>query len=101
MQNSESNTSAYKYFNLPYPKVEDYQPELKPFIDAGCEVRFSRPRGSHVCEMRGCHRALSISFNVSISSECRENPEEMRQFLRRSWEDVKQYIEEKKARLSS
>lgn len=100
MHNSESDKTVYNISNRPYPTVEEYEDELKPFIDAGCEVRFSRPRGSHVSEMRGCHRALDISFEVNISNECRENPQEMRRFLQEVWQDVKQEIERKKVRLA-
>jgi len=40
MHNSESDKTVYNISNRPYPTVEEYEDELKPFIDAGCEVRF-------------------------------------------------------------
>ena len=99
MYNSETGESIYNMFTRPYPTVEEYQVELKSFADAGCEVRFSSPRGSHVCEMRACHQALNISFDVRISNECRENPEAMKKFLQEAWQNVKQELEKKKASL--
>jgi len=99
MHNPENGETAYNIFTRPYPTIAQYQDELKPFTDAGCEVRFSRPRGSHVCDMRGYHRALDISFEVRISNECRENPEEMRKFLHEAWYSMEQEIKKKEASL--
>ena len=97
MQNSENAELAHNRFTRPYPKVEDYQDELKPFAEAGCEVRFSRPQHSHVSQLRGTHRALEIYFEIEIPDEARENADAMREFLLIIWKEVKQTLEEKKA----
>lgn len=88
---------AFDMFTRPYPKVEEYQAELQPFRDAGCEVRFSRPRGSHVQELRGYQRELDLPFDVPIPNECREQPAHMRAWLQEIWQQVEQKINGKRA----
>jgi hypothetical protein len=97
MSEPDNQQPAYNMLYLPYPTAEEYQAELQPFRDAGCEVRFSRPRGSHVQELRGYQRELDLPFDVRIPNECRERPEHMRAWLHEIRQQVEQKISEKRA----
>lgn len=70
---------------------------MQAYREAGCEVRFSKPLGSHLMELRGYHRELELSFDVGIPNECREEPAKMRVWLQQIWQQIQQKLEEKKA----
>jgi len=97
MLHSDNDKKTYTIFTRPYPAIAEYEAEIQPFREAGCEVRFSRPRGSHVMELRGCHRELEVSFDIRIPDECREEPAQMRKWLQQIWQQLHQKLEEKKA----